>query len=110
MNRYTIITLAATLPVLGACSAPSAPMDVSEVMWVPSAGGRVEVAFRVTNPGDTARAPECWIRAFDADGFRVGSDKLLGDGDEVAPGVTEVFTGITGIDAADVASVRVEDC
>ena len=80
---------------------------VSNVQLDVSAGGRLDVAFTVTNTGDEYGTPSCTVRAEDVDGFRVGSDIVTGQVG-VAPGQRDRYQGTTGIDAADVARATVE--
>lgn len=71
-----------------------------------SPGGRVEVTFSVTNTGERIAAPECDIRAMDADGMLLGGDRTAGL-TPVMAGDTERYRVLTGIDAAGVARVTI---
>jgi hypothetical protein len=84
-----------------------AELRVTQVNATTSDAGRVEVNFTVVNEGEGSERPSCWVRAEDADGFRLGSDLVNADY-PIAPGDRERYTAITGIKANGVALVTVE--
>jgi hypothetical protein len=71
-----------------------------------SPGGRWQVVVSVRNTGSDAGTPNCTISFIDGDGFTLASDSF--EGDEIAPGDSETFNVLTGLELGENIPADVE--